>query len=190
MIEITDYLWETLYVLKSVYDHDPNASVLRSYGDIVLDGDFIYEIAEDAIFQIFADTREYYDDEKEMTVYVFFDPIITDFWRLCDEYELRFHVQPEDNKYREDMNRALVSALDVPDYSFAARWYTDTKRKTGCRLVMLCDCEFYGFHWLPEALSNAYDAFLCYTKQLKEALGDRKQGEVIELQEQGWREAA
>ena len=183
MTEITDWLWETIYVLKGVYDHDPEAPVLQYYKDTVMDGDYVYEVAENSLDQFFADTREYYDEEKDLSIHVFFDPIITDFWALCDEYERRLGLKQEENRFREEMTRALSSALEIPDYSYNAIWYTDTKRKNGCRLVLLCYCEFCGYHFLPVALSEAYDAFVYHTKQIKEALAKLDNQKVLEFPE-------
>ena len=181
MIEINDYLWGTIYVLKTVYDHDPDANVMKSYKEIVMDGDYIYEVSEEAIRQFFADTREYYDDEKELSVYVFFDPIMTEFWELCEAYEERLGIKPEENRHRGDMERALNSALYIPDYSIAERVYMDAKRKNGCRIVLLCYCDFCSFHWIPEALSEAYDAFVYHTRLLREAMAQSEGTKIIEL---------
>ena len=170
MVEIDDYLWESVYIMKSVYDHSPDAAVLQFYRNDELDGDYVYEIAENSVDQFFADTRMYYNENEDLSVYVFFDPIITGFWQLCDEYEQRCGFKPEENRYRKEMGKALDSALHIPDYSYNAIWYTDTKHKNGCRLVLLCYCEFCGFQWIPEALKEAYDAFVHHAKRLKDAL--------------------
>ena len=181
MIEISEYLWETIYTLKGVYDHDPEAPVLKAYRNTAIEGELIYEIAMNSIDQFFSDTREYYNEEADLSVYVLFDPIITEFWRLCDEYEKRLQIKPEENKHRNDMNRALSSALDIPDYSYDARWYFDTKRRSGCRLVLLCYCEFCGYHYIPNALGEAYDAFVYHTQQIREALAELKQPNTAAL---------
>ena len=117
MIEISEYLWETLYAIKAVYDHDPKAQIFQLYKDTAIDGDDLFEIAENAINQFFVDTREYFNEDNEVATYVFFDPIITQYWKLCDEYEKRLQLDPKENRFRSDMNRALESALYIPDYS-------------------------------------------------------------------------
>ena len=181
MTEINDYLWETIYVLKSVYDHDQDAPVLNMYRDSVIDGDYVGEIAYNSINQFFADTRGYYDEEKELDIHVFFDPVITEFWKLCDEYEEHRRLRPEDNTFRKEMCRALDAALYIPDYSYDFRLYSDTKHKNGCRLVLLCYCEFCGYHYIPEALSEASDCFVFHTKKIKAALAEMDRQKVIEL---------
>ena len=181
MHEINDWLWETIYILKIVYDHNPEASVLRSFKERDVDGDDVYEIAESAIDQFFTDTRRDYNEEEDLSIYIFFDPLITDFWKLCAEYEERLRLKPEENKYRKEMENALDSALYIPDYSYDAKYYTDTKQEDGCRLELLCYCEFCGYHWIPEALSEAYDAFVHYTALIREELAEMKQTEIIAL---------
>ena len=181
MVEISEWLWETIYVMKQVYDHNPDAPLLRMYRDSVLDGECVYEISQNAVDQFFADTRGYYDSDKDLSIYVFFDPIITEYWKLCDEYEERTGLKPEDNRFREAMDRALSSALSIPDYSYNAVWYSDTKRKNGCRLVLLCYCEFYGYHWIPGALGEAYDTFVYQTNRIKEALAELEKPKIVEL---------
>ena len=178
MIEISEYLWETLYAIKAVYDHDPKAQIFQLYKDTAIDGDDLFEIAENAINQFFDDTREYFNEDNEVATYVFFDPIITQYWKLCDEYEKRLQLDPKENRFRSDMNRALESALYIPDYSYNAAWYSDTKHKNGCRIVILCYLEFNTYHWIPTALSEAYDAFVHYTQQIKAAIAEVDQPKI------------
>lgn len=179
MIEISEYLWETLYVLKCVYDHDPEANVLHCYSDVAVDGDYVYDLAHEAIGAFFADTREYVNEEKEVTAVVIYDTIITDYWKLCDAYEERCGIAPQENTYRKEMERALQSALDIPDYSFDAWWSADTKKKNGCKLVLLYSYEFYGYYWLPHALGEAYDAFAYQTERIRKALAQDDQKEAV-----------
>ena len=172
MVEINEYLWATIYVLKTVYDHNPESPIFHEYASAVIDGDLIYEISENAIQQFFADTREYYNEEDDVATYVFLDPIITQYWKLCDEYEKKLRLDPKDNRFRQDMDQALDSALYINDYSYAYNWYSDTKHEYGCKIVLLCYCEFWSYHWIPKALSEAYDAFVHYTKLIKEAIAE------------------
>ena len=178
MIEINEYLWETIYVLKTVYDHNPESRILRQYADKVIDGDCLYEISENAIYQFFANTREYYNEEDEVVTYVIFDPIITQYWKLCDEYEKRLQLDSKCNRFRTDMDHALGSALYINDYSYDYTWSTDTRRANGCKIILLCACEFWSYHWIPAALSEAYDAFVYYTKLIKEAIAELEKQET------------
>lgn len=78
--ELDYYMWETLYVLKELYDHGKGKALLDSYAPCEIDGDYCYEVARAAIGDVFEDTRDYYDEEQEIEINVFFDPIITEFF--------------------------------------------------------------------------------------------------------------
>lgn len=181
MIEIDDYAWESLFVLKDIYDHNDKSPVLGMYKDTEIDGDYLYEITLNSIGTIFEDTRNYYDEEKEFDVYVFFDPIITDYWRLCDEYEIRTGTPKEKNTYREEMFRAINNALSFPEYSYGIYSYEDTSRRNGCRLVLVLGLEFYCHYMVPSALCEAYDAFEYHTQRLKKALAELGQPKLMEF---------
>lgn len=181
MIDVDDYLWETVFMLKVVYDHNPGAPILRNYKTTVMDGDYAYEIAESAIDEFFAHTCRDYNDEEDLSIYIFSDPLITEFWKLCDKYEEKLRLNPKENKYRTEMDRDLDSALYIPDYSYDARWFMDTRNEGGCRLELLCYCEFCGYFWIPEALSEAYDAFVFHTNRIKKAIADLERAEPVEL---------
>lgn len=181
MIDVDVYLWETIFTLKAVYDHNPDAPVLRLYKSAVMNGDYVDEIAENSIDQFFTDTRVYYNEEKEILTYVFYDPIITNFCKLCDEYEKCLQLKPEENQFKNELKHDIYSALDIPDYSYDVGLYCDTAWKNGCRIVMLCYCEFYSYHMIPAALKEAYDAFAYHTSRLKEAIVSLDQAKPIEL---------
>lgn len=190
MIEVSDWLWETLAVLKDVYDFNPEASVLQSYRDNVLDGEDVFEVSLNSLGEFFEDTRCYYNDKKELDITVIFDPIITAFWKLCDEYEAYKDIDPKENKHREEMDKALDSAFYIPDYSFDAIWYSDTKHKNGCRIVLIMYCEFYTHYMVPGALAEAHAAFEYHTKRLQKELDELKQGEIVAFPSEEEKEAA
>ncbi len=78
MVEINEWLWETLYTLKKLYDHG-KTSLLEQYAEHVLDGDDVGEIAIQAVYEIFAETRDYWDDGNELETYVFSIQSLTNF---------------------------------------------------------------------------------------------------------------
>lgn len=179
MVEIGNYLWESLYILKEMYDHDEDTPVLKWYRDSILDGDDMYDIAVNAIGGVFQDTRNYYDEEKEYDVYVFLDPVITEFWTLCEAYEARTGVDKENSICRREMLQAIDSALYIPDYSCGTYSYEDTKRKNGCRLVLVLGIEFGSHYMVPGALCEAYEAFEIMTKRVRCALEELDEQKVV-----------
>lgn len=179
MVEISNNLWESLYILKEMYDHDEDSPVLKWYRDSTLDGDNMYEIAVNATGAVFQDTRNYYNEDREYDTYVFFDPVITEFWTLCETYEARAGLRKEDNPYRHEMLQAIDSALYIPDYSCGTYSYEDTKRKNGCRLVLVLGIEFGSHYMVPGALCEAYEAFEIMTKRVRRALEELDEQKVV-----------
>ena len=176
-----DYLWEALYILKALYDHGKGEKLVNRYRDREVDGDDMYEIAMEAIGYVFADTRFYYDEEKEIDVNVFFDPMITEFFRLCEQYEAEDGVPPENDPYRQELYQAIDTGFSFNSYSYIYRVYTDTSKKNGCRIVLLFYCEFCTHYEVPGGLLDVYDAFEEQTLRLKRELGMVKPCEVLTM---------
>lgn len=180
---MSDYLWETLYILKGLYDHEKGGDFLKYYAGLEIDGDYFYEMAMEAIGYVFEDTRLYYDEEKEIEVNVFFDPIITEFFRLCGQYEAENGIEPENNRFRQSLHRAIDIGFRFSSYSYNYHVYTDTSKKNGCRIVLLFDCEFINHYEAVVGLLEVYDAFVEQILRLKEELGMSKKGGIIPLPE-------
>ena len=178
MIDTCDWLWECLYILKNMHDHDPDSPVLKWYRDSSLDGEDVYDIALNSIGEVFADTHNYWNEYDDIDVYVCFDPVINECWSTCAEYEKRTGIAPDKNKYRQELMRELGNALYISDYSYADIVYSDLDR--GCpRIVLLMTVDF-GLHYMvPEALCDAYSAFQYYTKLLKKALAEVRDGKEL-----------
>jgi len=181
MGELNDYLWEALYILKGLYDHGKLEDLLRFYRDREIDGDDFYEMATEAIGHVFEDTRCYYNEEKEIETYVFFDPLITEFFRLCEQYEKENGMPPENNDFRQALYRSIRSEFQFNSYSYDFDVCDDTSRKNGCRIVLLLYCEFCTHYEVVDGLLEVYDSFAYYTRQLQEALGMAKRCEIISM---------
>lgn len=190
MEELSYYLWETLYIMKGLYDHDKGKNILDYYAALKLDGDDFYELAMEAIGCVFEDTRCYYDEENQMEVNVFFDQIITEFFRLCEQYEAENGIPPEANRFRRSLDSAIRSGFHFGSYSYGYHVYNDTSRKNGCRIVLLFDCEFCNHYEAVGGLLDVYDAFVYQTSCLKDELGMSKKGEIIQLPQVTDKEAA
>ena len=183
MEELNDYLWETLYVLKSLYDHGKGKELFDSYASQNIDGDDCYEMALEAIGQIFEDTRCYYNEELELETNVFFDPMITEFFRLCEQYETEDGIPPKNNQFRQDLYHAIDTGFYFSSYSYNYHVYSDTSKKNGCRIVLLFGCEFCNHYEAVDGLLDVYDAFEYQLQRLKEELGMVRKGEILTLPE-------
>ena len=178
---LTDYLWEALYVLKELYNHGKGETLFESYRGKAIDSDDFYELAMEAIGHVFADTRTYYNEEKEIETNVFYDPVITDFYRLCEQFETEHGLSSKDNPYRQSMDRAISSAMSFNSYSYNYEIHETTKKERGCHLVLMFDCEFCVHYEAVGGLLNVYDAYEYETKRLKRALGLEKPCQVLTM---------
>ena len=82
-----------------------------------MDADHYIELTYNAIDTVFENTCEYYNEEIGEGVYVFCDPIIDSFCRLCWQYEQRRHLTEEDDPYRKKIRAVIRSGFDLCDYN-------------------------------------------------------------------------
>ena len=168
-MEIDDYLWETLYIMKALHDHGTGGELLAAYKDETMDADDYCNLAMDAIGHIFERTFLYYNEEKELEVWVFFDPIFQEFYSLCAQYERERHVMPENNPFRQDMEKSLEYDLYFNSYDYGYHIYDDAGKK--CRIVLMLGCEFQGYYEIVPGLLDIDEACRIQTQKLREELG-------------------
>lgn len=171
MIEINSWLWEGIYTLKQLYDHGKTEGTLKDFKSHTLDSDDAGEIAMCAINDVFATTRDHWRERDEIETYVFFDPVLDEFFRLCRAYEQENHMAPEDDPFREDMYRAIRSGLLFDDYSYDYIVYDGSQRDGKCKLILKVYPEFCHSYEVAGGLLEVYDAFCDQTKRLRKELG-------------------
>ncbi len=169
-MEFDTYLWQGLYILKKMYDHNCGEQLLAEYSGQPMDSDDFYSISMEAIGYIFEDVRQYYNSALERETFVFFDPVISEFYKLCEKYEQQTKTPKDYNPYRRDMHRALASDLQFDSYDYDWLEYSDTNRKSGCRLVLLIGIEFGSYYQLPEGLLEARASYRYHRDRLKKEL--------------------
>lgn len=183
MIELAPYIFECLYVMKQLYDHPSGEKIVEQYCDCVVDGDCFYELSLDAAMGIFKDSRDYYNEENEVSTLVFMDPMITEFCELCERYEAQRGIAAEDNIFRKEFGRAVDLAIRFDSYDYGY-WFYDGRLGHGRkRLVFLSGCEFADHYVLPEALLNIYDALTLQLQNLRRELGTTSDAAATQLQE-------
>ena len=170
-MEIDTWLWEALYVIKALHDHGKHEEILKSYREQTLSGEDFYEITLDAISSVFEDTRVYYNEDKEIEVFVFFDPVITEFYRLAEQYERERGIREEDDLFRQEMKRSLVTGLYFNDFDYGYHLYDHPDKPHGCRLVLLFGCDFRAQYEVAPGLLDIYEAYCQHTQRLKKELG-------------------
>ncbi len=181
MVELDCWLWESLYTVKQMYDHGCADQILTVYGNDEIDSDMVFEIACDGIGQIFEDTRNYCNDSAEIETYVFFDSMITDFYRLCEEYERKTKCSVRENSYRAEMKQAICNGFAFQDYSYDFEIHTDPQGHSGCKLVLLLSPEFCCHYQVPNGLLDIRDAFTSGTERLRRELGKLECEKVVAL---------
>lgn len=193
MVEISDWLWQGLYVLKKLYDHGRADAILEEFEELKLNGDYIGDIAMQSIYEVFAETRDYWDSYCDVDIYVFFDPVFNEFHRLCCEYEKKKGVSHDKNPHREEIRRAIQSGLQFYDYSYDFLYYDGSQRDGQSKLILKLYPDFGMIYEVAGGLLEVYDAFESHVKRLKEELGVAGEPKIHELPpavEQAEKEAA
>ena len=171
MIEINSWLWEGIYTLKQLYDHGKTEETLKDFRNRTLDCDDASEIAMRAIYDVFERTRDYWQERVETETYVFFDPVLDEFFKLCRAYEQANHMAPKDNTFREDMYRAIRIGLLFDDYSYDYLVFDGSQRDGRCKIVLKLYPEFCHTYEVAGGLLEIYDAFRDQTKRLRKEVG-------------------
>lgn len=174
MVVINDWLWETLFTMKKLYDHGKK-NLLNRYANHVLDGDDVGEVAMQAIYEVFADTLDHWDEQADQDTYVFFDPVFDEFGKLCKAYETKKGIPAYQNPHREDIGRALRSALCFSDYSYEYLYFDGTQKDGQAKLILKLYPDFCHMYEITGGLLEAYDAFENQIKVMKEELNMRDQ---------------
>ena len=174
MKEVDDLIWGSLYVMKALFDHGQGGDLLAQYGGTVIDTEYFddcFDIMMNAIPCIFADTRQYYDEEKEQEVWAFFDPVFQEFYSLCGRYERERRISAEDDPFRRDLNHALEYSLRFSSFDYNFKIYTDPTKPHGCRIVLMLGCDFGSLYEVAPSLLDICEAYHIQIKKLKEELG-------------------
>lgn len=160
--------FEFLSVAKDLYDYGLLDKVLESYGSLEICDD-CYSLAWDGIASAFTNFRSYFREETGVETLVFFDPVITEFYRLCALYEERRGIRKDRDLFRDEMEKEVYQCFCLSSYDFDVLLF-DGSRKGGARLVILSGEEFYGHTELPGALAEARNTFKNHCERLKKAL--------------------
>lgn len=159
--------FEFLSVVKNLYDHDLLDKVLEGYQNPKVCEDY-YSLAWDGIASVFEDFGQYFRDETEVEILVFFDPVITDFYRLCAMYEAQKGVSKKRNPLRKEMEQEVYQCFSLDSYDFDL-FLCDSK-KGPPKLVFFSGGEFYGHSELPGALAEARNTLERHCARLRVAL--------------------
>ena len=179
MVELYSEFFAMLRFTKSLYDCGMADRLKEWYGACELDGDFYWELAHESIGWVFQDTRQYYNEADEMETWLFTDPIIDRFCKLCQEYESRRGISEKDNPYRNDMEQILHNGFAFSGYSYGYDWRLSQESRGRKCLLLFIGCDFYSNDEIPEGLLEIRDGFETMIAHLEDELS--KETRIIPL---------
>lgn len=178
-MELYDEFFALLRLSKSLYDCGMAEQLKKWCGTCELDGDFYWELAHEATGWVFQDTRLYYNENDEMETWLFTDPIIDRFCKLCQEYESRKGISEKENPYRNDMERILHDGFTFSGYSYGYDWRLSQEDRGRKCLLIFTGCEFYCNDEVPAGLLEIRDGFETMIAHLEDELS--KEARIIPL---------
>lgn len=164
---IDPYTFEFLSIAKNLYDCGLLDKVLEEYGQLEIGEDY-YFLAWSGIASAFAECKQYYRDETEIGILVFFDPVITEFYRLCAMYEAQKGVSKKRDPLRRQMEQEVYQCFCLDSYDFDL--FLCDSRKGAPKLVFFYGGEFYGHSELPGALVEARNTLKRHCVHLRKVL--------------------
>ena len=170
MVELYSEFFAMLRFTKSLYDCGMADRLKEWYGTCELDADYYWELAHESIGWVFQDTRQYYNEADEMETWLFTDPIIDRFCKLCQEYESRRGISEKDNSYRKDMEKILYDGFTFSGYSYDYGWRLSKEERGRKCLLLLTGCEFYCNDEVPVGLLEIRDGFEAMIANLEKEL--------------------
>lgn len=182
MVELYSEIFAMLRLAKRLYDSSLVDKLPGGFRSLTLDADHYIELTYNAIDTVFENTCEYYNEENGEGVYVFCDPIIDSFCRLCWQYEQRSHLTEEDDPYRKKIRAVICSGFDLCDYNYCYRfdWKLSANDRGRRRLLFFYGTEFCGLDDLPGGLMEIRDGFQELNLELESALSELNEQNVPE----------
>ena len=189
MTELYQEFFAMLRFTKSLYDCGMGEQLKAWFGSCCLDGDNYWELAYEAIGWVFQDTRHYYNERDEIETWLFTDPVMDQFCKLCQEYEGREGISEKENPYRRDMEQIIHENFCFNSYSYGYNWRLGQEERGQKCILLFTGCEFYSHDEVPMGLLEVKAGFEAVTACLKKELSKetRSTPPVTAVQ---WKEAA
>ncbi len=179
MTELCDEIFPMLRLAKNLFDHGLAEQFKENFGSWKLDGGDCWELAYEAASWIFQDTLHYYNEDKEIETWLFRDPVIDRFCRLCQEYETRGGISEEQNPYRRDMEQIMHDGFCFDGYSYNYDWRLSSKDRGQKCLLLFTGCEFYSSDEIPGGLMDIKGGFEATVARLEKELS--KETRIVPL---------
>ncbi|MDE6997604.1 MAG: hypothetical protein K2P04_07005 [Oscillospiraceae bacterium] len=180
MIELYSDIFAMLRLAKRLQDKSLVDKIPGGFRSLKLDVDYYIELVYNAIDIVFENTCEDYNEENGEGVYVFCDPVIDSFCRLCLQYEQRSHLTEEENPYRKEMEAVICSGFGLCGYNYYCDWRLSANDRGRRRLLFFYGEEFCGLDELPEGLIEIRDGFRRLNVELEKALSELKEQTILD----------
>lgn len=179
MSELYSEFFEMLYLAKLLHDSPFSEKFHKQCGYLTLNCDMCYELVYTAIAMIFDFVYQDFNEEYEFDIWVFGDPCIDKFCRLCQEYEARHGLTEERNPYRWEIERILRDGFELPGYSYNFTWYLSAKDRGRKRLLLFTGMDFSSLTQVPAGLLEIREGFDALNLRLEKELYDN--GKILQL---------
>lgn len=187
-----EYAMRALSLAKIFYDHNCLDRLLEAAGaDTTISEDELCDLERAAAERVFADTRWAWQEGKwdyrcrgyraGCEVYVFRDPLLTRYDRLCRSYETAKGCSMAENPFAKMLDRVIQTHMQLDSYCHEFYWKPGDGGRRDARLVLLLSEEFYVFCNIPGALFAILDFCQEDIPSLEAALAEAS-GEMAALQ--------
>ncbi len=180
MVEIYSGFFSMLRLAKNLYDSSLADNLSDYFQSLRLNEDLYYELAYEAIDIVFERFFQDYNEDRGMEVYVFCDPVIDKFCRLCWQYEQRRRMTEEENPYRQRIEAVIRSGFCLSGYNYNFDWKLSANDRGRRRLLFFYGEEFGGLEDLPNGLLEIRDGFLELNLELEKALNEQTEEKKVE----------
>lgn len=171
--------FEMLRLAKILHDSTASEKFHEMYDQLELDCDMCYELAYNAMSLVFDFTFEDFNEDYEFSTWVFGDPRIDKFCRLCQEYEEKYGLSEEKNPYRQEIARVIRDGFEFPSYDYNFAWCLSAADRGRKRLLFFTGLEFCALTSVPVGLLDIGDGFDALNQRLEDEL--RGGGTVLQL---------
>ena len=139
MQELNHTFFSILRLAKILFDSDVPDKAKNDIGIWELDEDSCYALGLEASEWIFQNTAHYYNERKDVDTWLFTDPIIDRFCRLCQEYERDKGITEEENPYRSTIEQTIRENFRFDSYSYGYQERCDYLIQSGSQSPAVMD---------------------------------------------------
>lgn len=148
------WFFHNLHMAKGLAECGYLDPLLRTCGDCSVDEEASYELAWSGIYCVFPGLCQYFNEDIEAEIMVFFDPLIDEFARLCKLYEEREGISFGTSPLRDAAESAIYCSFELYGYAYDYDFRFYHKEHGRARMVLLMGNEFCSFEDVPTALAN------------------------------------